>query len=79
VLKQNKDDAKENDGGKANQELLAISIKQGFCTSIADTKFIRNAYSALRLRGFRPREDGVSDGGTGVVFDGCWPLLKNQS
>jgi hypothetical protein len=29
VLKQNKDDAKENDGGKANYDLLAITIKQG--------------------------------------------------
>ena len=30
MLEQNKDDAKENDGGKANDELLAIPIKQGF-------------------------------------------------
>jgi hypothetical protein len=29
VLEQNKDHAKENDGGKANYDLLAIPIKQG--------------------------------------------------
>ena len=29
VLEQNKDGAKENDGGKANYDLLAIPIKQG--------------------------------------------------
>jgi hypothetical protein len=36
VLKQNKDDAKENDGGKANYDLLAIPIKQG-SVSVAGT------------------------------------------
>lgn len=42
MLEQNKDDAKENDGGKANDELLAIPIKQG-SVSIAETKFMRIA------------------------------------
>jgi hypothetical protein len=45
VLEQNKDNAKENDGGKANDELLAIPIKQG-SVSIAETKFMRIAYFA---------------------------------
>jgi hypothetical protein len=29
VLEQNKDDAKENDGGKANYDLRAFPVKQG--------------------------------------------------
>ena len=37
VLEQNKDGAKENDGGKTNYDLLAIPIKQG-SVSIARRK-----------------------------------------
>jgi hypothetical protein len=45
VLEQNKDDANENDGGKANYDLFAIPIKQG-SVSIADIKSMRIAYFA---------------------------------
>jgi hypothetical protein len=31
LLKQNEDDSKDSDGGKANYDLRAFPIKQGFC------------------------------------------------
>jgi hypothetical protein len=57
VLKHNKDDAKENDGGKANYELLAIPIKQGFPSplwrqSLGDPVFRSTKKTATR----RPRK-----------------------
>jgi hypothetical protein len=56
VLEHNKHGAKEDHGGKANDDLLTIPIKQG-SGSITDTKFMRIAYSAQTKR---PPEGGLS-------------------
>ena len=50
MLEHNKHGAKEDDGGKANDDLLTIPIKQG-------SKFMRIAYSAQTKR---PPEGGLS-------------------
>jgi hypothetical protein len=54
MLEQNKDGAKENDGAKANYDLLAIPIKQG-SVSIARHKVYADRVSRANKKPARRR------------------------